>query len=36
MARLKRMWCKMRTYDVNKDQAVSDNFYRYLLDLDSM
>ncbi len=36
MARLKRMWKKMRIYDVKKDQAVRDNFYRYLLDLDSM
>ena len=36
MARLKKIWKKMRTYDVKKDQAVSDNFYRYLLDLDSM
>lgn len=36
MAILKRMWRKMRSYDVNQNQSVSDNFYRYLLDLHSM
>lgn len=36
MTRLKTMWKKMRTYDAKKEQAVSDNFYRYLLELDSM
>ncbi len=33
---LKRMWRNWKTYDLKKDQAVSDNFYRYLIDLDSM
>jgi hypothetical protein len=36
MARLRKIWMKMRTYDVNKEKAVRDNFYRYLIDLDSM
>ena len=36
MTRLKKIWKKMRTYDVRKEEAVSENFYRYLLDLDSM
>ena len=36
MARLKKMWLKLRTYDAKKEQAVSDNFYRYLLELNSL
>ncbi len=36
MARIKKMWLKLRTYDSKKDQAVSDNFYRYLLELNSL
>lgn len=36
MARLKKIWKKMRTYDVKKEEALSENFYRYLFELDSM
>ena len=35
MARLKLFLKKMRTYAVKKEKAVKDNFYRYLLGLDS-
>lgn len=36
MVRLKRILMKLRTYEVKKEKAVRDNFYRYILGLDSM